>query len=93
MVLPRVSTTVAVTVLPLPEVTLMELVVLPCHRQRNRLHGASGEIQRLAVHIAVAGNQRGDSRSVRRDFDLSGHQPGHGRAVGGYGQRSDVSVD
>ena len=29
MVLPRVSTTVAVTVLPLPEVTLMELVVLP----------------------------------------------------------------
>ena len=29
MVLPRVSTTVAVTVLPLPEVTLMELVLLP----------------------------------------------------------------
>ena len=29
MVLPWVSSTVAVTVLPLPEVTLMELVVLP----------------------------------------------------------------
>ena len=93
MVLPRVSTTVAVTVLPLPEVTLMEFVVLPvtasvidCTAQVVKSRGWLFTLPLLATSEVIPG-------SVRRDFDLSGHQSGHGRAVGGYGQRADVNVD
>ena len=83
MVLPCVSTTVAVNVFAAARGHVDGIGGASGDCQRNRLHGAGDEIQRLAVHIAVAGKQRGYSRSVRRDFDLSRYQSGYGRAVGG----------
>ena len=93
MVLPRVSITVAVTVLPLPEVTYDGIGGAARDGQRNRLHGAGGEIRGwlftlplLATSEVIPG-----VCAVTAVCPVTGHS--HGRAVGGYGRRGCIVVD
>ena len=78
MVFPRESITVAVTVFPVPEVTLMVLVVLPVTAsvidstgQVVKSRGWLLTLPRLANSEVIPG--------FGRDLQLSGGQPAHGR--------------